>query len=131
MFRDVSAGERVKPRPETLLQTELALEELPAAPDRSSRIALDHVDRGILRVDVPLPRTDLLAKRLRDAASGRIDVEGLVDELLIYLAPSVIGDRARGMIDLPALESLSAQRTLRVRDVRMIESDIRVIARPV
>ena len=61
--------------------------------------------------------------------NGSLLREGLVDELLIYLAPSLIGDRARGMFDLPALESLSAQRTLRVRDVRMIESDIRIIAR--
>ena len=62
--------------------------------------------------------------------NGSLLRAGLVDELLIYLAPSLIGDRARGMFDLPALESLSAQRTLRVRDVRMIESDIRIIARP-
>ncbi|HEX6065894.1 MAG TPA: bifunctional diaminohydroxyphosphoribosylaminopyrimidine deaminase/5-amino-6-(5-phosphoribosylamino)uracil reductase RibD, partial [Longimicrobiales bacterium] len=62
--------------------------------------------------------------------NGSLLRAGLVDELLIYLAPSLIGDRARGMFDLPALESLSTQRTLRVRDVRMIESDIRIIARP-
>jgi diaminohydroxyphosphoribosylaminopyrimidine deaminase/5-amino-6-(5-phosphoribosylamino)uracil reductase len=61
--------------------------------------------------------------------NGSLLREALVDELLIYLAPSLIGDRARGMFDLPALESLSARRTLRVRDVRMIETDIRVIAR--
>lgn len=63
--------------------------------------------------------------------NGSLLREGLVDELLIYLAPSLIGDRARGMFELPALESLSARRSLQVRDVRMVETDIRVIARPV
>ena len=62
--------------------------------------------------------------------NGSLLREALVDELLIYLAPSVIGDRARGMFELPALESLTARRALQVRDVRMVESDIRVIARP-
>ena len=62
--------------------------------------------------------------------NGSLLREGLVDELLIYLAPSFIGDRARGMFELPALESLTARRPLQVREVRMIESDIRVIARP-
>lgn len=62
--------------------------------------------------------------------NGSLLREGLVDEFVIYLAPSLIGDQARGMFDLPALESLSGRRVLRVRDIRMIESDIRVIARP-
>ncbi|MGQ0750361.1 MAG: bifunctional diaminohydroxyphosphoribosylaminopyrimidine deaminase/5-amino-6-(5-phosphoribosylamino)uracil reductase RibD [Betaproteobacteria bacterium] len=62
--------------------------------------------------------------------NGSLMQEGLVDELLIYLAPSLIGDRARGMFALPALESLKARRALQVRDVRMVETDIRVIARP-
>lgn len=62
--------------------------------------------------------------------NGSLLREGLVDEFLFYLAPCIIGDRARGMFDLPALESLGGRRALQVRDVRMIESDIRVIARP-
>jgi diaminohydroxyphosphoribosylaminopyrimidine deaminase/5-amino-6-(5-phosphoribosylamino)uracil reductase len=62
--------------------------------------------------------------------NGSLLREGLVDEFLFYLAPSIIGDQARGMFDLPALESLSGRRALQVRDIRMIESDIRVVARP-
>lgn len=62
--------------------------------------------------------------------NGSLLREGLVDELLIYLAPSLIGDRARGMFDLPALEEMSSRHALQVRDLRMIESDIRIVARP-
>jgi diaminohydroxyphosphoribosylaminopyrimidine deaminase/5-amino-6-(5-phosphoribosylamino)uracil reductase len=62
--------------------------------------------------------------------NGSLLQEGLVDELVLYLAPSVIGDRARGMFDLPALESLSARRGLRICEVKSIDSDIRVVARP-
>ena len=53
----------------------------------------------------------------------------LVDELLVYLAPSILGDAARGMFDLPELRELAERRELDVRDVRMIGGDIRVIAR--
>jgi diaminohydroxyphosphoribosylaminopyrimidine deaminase / 5-amino-6-(5-phosphoribosylamino)uracil reductase len=62
--------------------------------------------------------------------NGSLLQEGLVDELVIYLAPSVIGDRARGMFDFPALETLSGRRGLRICEVTTIDSDIRVIARP-
>ena len=62
--------------------------------------------------------------------NGSLLREALVDELLIYLAPSLIGDRARGMFELPALESLTARRALQIREVRMVDADIRVIARP-
>ena len=36
--------------------------------------------------------------------NGSLLREGLVDELLLYLAPHLLGDAARGMFDLPALE---------------------------
>jgi len=55
--------------------------------------------------------------------------EGLVDELVLYLAPHLIGDAARGMFHLPELEDLKGKRALDVRDLRMVGDDIRVIAR--
>ncbi|MBI2296110.1 MAG: bifunctional diaminohydroxyphosphoribosylaminopyrimidine deaminase/5-amino-6-(5-phosphoribosylamino)uracil reductase RibD [Betaproteobacteria bacterium] len=61
--------------------------------------------------------------------NGSLLREGLVDELVAYLAPSLIGDAARGMFDLPELEDLSGRRELRIHDLCMIGTDIRVIAR--
>ena len=61
--------------------------------------------------------------------NGSLLGEGLVDELVIYLAPHLIGDAARGMFDLPELEDLNGRRVLKIHDLRMIGSDIRVIAR--
>jgi diaminohydroxyphosphoribosylaminopyrimidine deaminase / 5-amino-6-(5-phosphoribosylamino)uracil reductase len=61
--------------------------------------------------------------------NGSLLREGLVDELLIYLAPSLLGDAARGMFDLPELTDLGARRELRLLDVSTIGSAIRVIAR--
>lgn len=61
--------------------------------------------------------------------NGSLLGEGLVDELVAYLAPSLIGDAARGMFDLPELEDLSGRRELRIHDLCMIGTDIRVVAR--
>ena len=60
--------------------------------------------------------------------NGSLLNEGLVDELLIYLAPSVLGDAAQGMFQLPELKALSEQRKLNIVDVRQIGPDIRVLA---
>jgi diaminohydroxyphosphoribosylaminopyrimidine deaminase/5-amino-6-(5-phosphoribosylamino)uracil reductase len=53
----------------------------------------------------------------------------LVDELLLYLAPCLVGDAARGMFDLPALESLAGKRRLLIRDLRLVGPDLRLLAR--
>lgn len=53
----------------------------------------------------------------------------LVDELLIYQAPVLLGDAARGMAALPPLTSLSKARRLNVIDYRMIGNDQRIRAR--
>lgn len=61
--------------------------------------------------------------------NGALLAAGLVDELLLYLAPCLIGDAARGMFDLPGLESLAGKRRLLIKDLRMVGADLRVVAR--
>ena len=61
--------------------------------------------------------------------NGSLVREGQVDELLVYLAPALLGDKALGMFDLPELAELAGRRELEVRDLRMIGPDIRVLAR--
>ncbi|MSQ20980.1 MAG: bifunctional diaminohydroxyphosphoribosylaminopyrimidine deaminase/5-amino-6-(5-phosphoribosylamino)uracil reductase RibD [Betaproteobacteria bacterium] len=63
--------------------------------------------------------------------NGSLLREGLIDELVVYLAPSVIGDAGQGMFNLPTLRSLGERVRLTIRDVRMIGPDVRVIARVV
>ena len=61
--------------------------------------------------------------------SGALVAAGLVDELLLYLAPCLVGDAARGMLDMPALQSLENKQQLSIRDARMIGADLRMLAR--
>lgn len=61
--------------------------------------------------------------------NGSLLREGLVDELLLYLAPCLIGHDASGLFNLPELASLDGKHRLQVRDLRQIGEDIRLIAR--
>ncbi|MGZ8203564.1 MAG: RibD family protein, partial [Burkholderiales bacterium] len=61
--------------------------------------------------------------------NGSLLDHGLADELLVYLAPTILGDAARSMFALPELRNLTERREVEVTDVRMIGQDIRVQAR--
>jgi len=56
---------------------------------------------------------------------------GVVDELLIYLAPHMLGDAARGMFDLGELTEMNERMQLNIQETRMIGPDLRILARPV
>lgn len=88
------------------------------------------------RVDLPALLNELARRGINEvhveagfALSGALLHAGLVDELLLYLAPCLVGDAARGMFDLPPLESLADQRRLLIRDLRLLGSDLRLLAR--
>lgn len=61
--------------------------------------------------------------------NGSLIREGLVDELLLYLAPCLIGHQANGLFNLPELSTLEGKRPLQIRDLRQVGADIRVLAR--
>ncbi len=60
--------------------------------------------------------------------NGSLIREGCVDELLVYLAPSLLGDAQR-MFNLPALESLEDKKSLAFHEVKHIGTDLRILAR--
>jgi diaminohydroxyphosphoribosylaminopyrimidine deaminase/5-amino-6-(5-phosphoribosylamino)uracil reductase len=61
--------------------------------------------------------------------NGSLLREGLVDELLIYFAPTLLGS-GREMFPLPELADLAGRRDLKIVDLRRVGADIRVLARP-
>ena len=54
---------------------------------------------------------------------------GVVDELLLYLAPHLLGDAGRGMLDLGDLQRMDQRLELDIRDTRLFGPDLRVLAR--
>jgi diaminohydroxyphosphoribosylaminopyrimidine deaminase/5-amino-6-(5-phosphoribosylamino)uracil reductase len=61
--------------------------------------------------------------------NGSLIREGCADELLLYLAPCLLGDAAQGMAALAAPASLDARTRLAIDETRMIGDDLRIRAR--
>lgn len=62
--------------------------------------------------------------------NGSLVREGCVDEYLIYLNPSLLGDSAQGMVDLPALKALDERVRLKILGLDRFGDDLRILARP-
>jgi len=106
------------------VDTRFAQAELAAAPLRDDRLDLGAVlatlaERGINELQVEAGPT----------LCGALFAAGYVDELLLYVAPVVLGSEARPLLSLPALTSMDAARRLRVIDQRQIGSDQRLLLR--
>jgi diaminohydroxyphosphoribosylaminopyrimidine deaminase/5-amino-6-(5-phosphoribosylamino)uracil reductase len=62
--------------------------------------------------------------------AGAMLEAGLVDELVLYVAPVLLGDAARGMFHLPGIQTLAEGLALEVIDIQPIGDDWRITALP-
>ena len=61
--------------------------------------------------------------------AGALLQAGLLDELIVYMAPALLGSRARPLLDLP-LDNMAEKVQLQVEDVRKVGQDWRFTAVP-
>ena len=120
----VSAGQavaEVAERAAALRERGAEILDLPDGKGRVDLHALLHelAQRGLNEVHVEA------GSRL----NGALLAAGLVDEVLLYLAPCLLGDTARGLFALPALESLAGKHQLAIRAAERLGDDLRVLAR--
>lgn len=62
--------------------------------------------------------------------AGALLQEGLVDELICYQAPKLLGDKGVSMVNLPAFTSLNECISLSLIENRQVGNDIKLIFRP-
>ena len=62
--------------------------------------------------------------------AGGFLARGLVDELVIYQAPHIMGSETRGMVTTPMWQGLSQRQDLEILDTRRIGVDMRITAKP-
>ena len=62
--------------------------------------------------------------------NGSLVREGCVDEFLIYLNPSFLGDEAQGMVALSGISSLDEKIKLKILSLDRVGDDVRILARP-
>ena len=89
------------------------------------------------KVDLPKMLEELARRGINELhveagfrLNGSLVREGCVDEFLVYLNPSFLGDAAQGMLDLPGVESLDRRPKLRLLSAERVGDDLRIIARP-
>jgi diaminohydroxyphosphoribosylaminopyrimidine deaminase/5-amino-6-(5-phosphoribosylamino)uracil reductase len=87
------------------------------------------------KVDLPALITELGRRQINELhveagfkLNGSLIREGCVDELLVYLAPSLLGDAQR-MFNLAPLDTLEHKKSLSFHEVKQIGPDLRILAR--
>lgn len=61
--------------------------------------------------------------------NGGLMQAGLVDELVLYFAPQLLGNAARGMADLGEITQLQQRIGLQWNDMRQVGNDLRIVAK--
>jgi diaminohydroxyphosphoribosylaminopyrimidine deaminase/5-amino-6-(5-phosphoribosylamino)uracil reductase len=99
-----------------------------------SRLALPRGDQGL---DLRQMLDHLTARQCNEILvesgprlAGALLQAGLLDELIVYMAPALLGDRARPLLELP-LDTMSDKVQLQLEDVRKVGQDWRFTAIPV
>jgi diaminohydroxyphosphoribosylaminopyrimidine deaminase / 5-amino-6-(5-phosphoribosylamino)uracil reductase len=94
-------------------------------PDRDGRIDLREMATMLGGREINELHVEAGAK-----LNGAMLAAGIVDELLLYVAPCLLGDPARGMFSLPTpLKRLDERISMNVRSIDAVGSDWRIIAR--
>lgn len=62
--------------------------------------------------------------------AGALLQAGLVDELILYMAPKLLGDDALGLCKLPSVGTLSQVPTFKLADVQQVGDDLRLCLLP-
>jgi len=113
------------PEPGRLRRLERAGAEVVALPDRRGRVDLTALMRWLATREA----NEVLVESGAGLAGGLAQA-ALVDEVVLYMAPTLLGDRARALVRLPGLERLADAVALEIEDVRAVGADWRIIARP-
>ena len=61
--------------------------------------------------------------------NGSLLAAGIVDEIVLYMAPKLFGESAQGLFALPGMTRLEQALTPRIVDVRSVGTDLRITAR--
>ena len=112
------------------------------APDARSATHFSTVERFVAseehgRLDLPAVLAELAQRGCNEVLvetgatlAGAFLSAGLCDELLLYVAPRLLGDSARPLLDLPPLTELADAKAWHWHDIRKVGEDLRLILRP-
>lgn len=111
--------------------------------DAAKRRALEARGAEVVQVPREGEKTDLgaVARLLAERGYNEVTVEtggklmgsllraGVIDELVLYMAPMLLGDKAQSLFALPEWTSLGEALRPQITDLRFVGPDIRITAR--
>ena len=90
------------------------------------------------QLDLSVVMADLAQRQINEVMveagatlNGALLAQGLIDQLVIYMAPTFMGAGARGLFHLPALQTMADKVALQIDEMRAVGNDWRITARPV
>ena len=96
------------------------------------------LESGTKRLSLEAVLKDLAKKHINEihveagaTLCGALLQQQLVDELVIYMAPSIMGCDARGLLELPGLNQMKDKINLNIQDIRAVGNDWRIRAFPI
>ncbi len=100
--------------------------EIIAVPEKRAGLDLNH----LLKVLAAREINEVLIEAGPTLAGSALEA-GVIDELIIYAAPHIMGDGGRGLFHLPGIERMEQRIDLHINDLRMVGEDLRIAATPV
>ncbi len=111
--------------PELMPEFDSSVEVL-VMPEKDNRIDLEAVLSELGKLEV----NDLLLEAGAELSGSMLRLN-LVDELVVYMAPDLLGSNTRGMFEIHQLQSLDDKLRFEFGEIRKIGRDLRLTLRPV
>lgn len=115
----------IGPKNAAALALESAGAELICVPEQGGR-----VDLTALMAELARREFNEVFLEAGSTLAGAAVRAGLVDEILLYLAPCLMGQAAKGLFDLPGIDTMAERVALEILEVRRVGVDLRLRALP-
>jgi len=103
-----------------------------------AKVAFVETDSNSQGLDLNTILTDLAQQQINEihveagtTLCGALLQQNLVDEIVLYMAPKIMGDGARGLLTIPGLDKMKDTIDLTINDIRSIGSDWRFTITPI
>tara|TARA_R110002050_G_scaffold71891_1_gene154586 strand:+ start:19557 stop:20630 length:1074 start_codon:yes stop_codon:yes gene_type:complete len=90
----------------------------------------NQVDLSALMIELAKREMNEVMVEAGSQLNGALLAAGLIDELVIYMAPKIMGDGANGLFHLPNLTTMAQNIDLQISDIRAVGLDWRITALP-
>ena len=100
-------------------------------------VEIMQLDNGKARINLSEALRDLSSRQINEVhveagsqLCGALLSQNLVDEIIIYMAPLLMGDGAKGLFHLPEITHMKQKINLEIQDIRPIGKDWRITVVP-